>query len=653
MNLTGSYSKAQFDNADGGTSFVNPFFISRYMAPIYPVRLHDANGALVFDEKGEPRYDFGNGRPFAQGRHAIFENLEDSQDRVRAAINSRAYATVNFYKDLKLTTNFAFDIQDTHERVFDNPTLGDGAPAGRSFHDFFRTTNYTFNQLLEYNKDIAKHHVDILAGHENYSLKTNSLAGAKTGIIVEGITELPNFATITNASSNEENATIESYLSRLNYNYDERYLVSASLRRDGNSKFAAGVRWSTFWSASLGWNINQEEFFKVAWVDQLKIRSAYGVLGNAEGLGNFPYQALYGLGRNNASAPGFIQLSLPNDQLTWETAKNFDIGVDFSLFKNRLGGSIEYFNRVTDGLIFEVPLSLSNGGSTTAANNNFTIPTNIGSMYNEGIEVTLNAQAVKTKDFNYTVTLNLTKLKNEITKMPEATPLIIDGTKAYSVGHSIYDFYLRDYYGVDSENGSALYKTNITTANTRIIGADTVTTVVGEANLRYSDNSSIPDVSGSMSHNLRYKNFSLGIQFTFQLGGKVYDGAYASLMHSGVYGTALSTDILKRWQNPGDVTDIPRLDAGNTPNLGGSNNSTRWLINADFLQLNSVNFNYDLPKNWISKVGMRGASIYLSAENLAQFSRRKGMNVSGSFAGTTNNSYNYNRIVSLGMNVNF
>jgi len=651
FNLSGNYTDSQFDNVGtGGSSFINPFYISRYIAPIYPVHQHNAAGEMVLDENGQPIYDFGNNRPFSQGRHTIFENLQDSQGMTRAAINSRGYVTLNLYKGLKFTTNVSFDIQDEHQRTFDNPILGDGAPAGRAYHDFYRTTNLTFNQLLEYSKDFGKNHIDALAGHENFSYRYNTLSGAKTGIIIQGITELPNFSTITTSSSLENNATVESFFSRLNYNYDQKYLLSASLRRDGNSKFAPDVRWDNFWSIGLGWNISQESFFKVKWVDQLKIRSSYGVLGNADGLGNYPYQALYLLGRNNAAEPGFTQSSLPNDQLTWETSKNFDVGIDFSLLKGRIGGSAEYFHRITDGLIFDVPIALSAGGTT--GSNNYTIPTNIGSMYNKGFEININAHAVKSKDFNYHVSLNLTKIKNEVAKMPDLIPLIIDGTKAYSVGHSVYDFYLIDYYGVDSQTGAALYKTNALTTNARIIGQDTVTTAIAEANRRYNGVSAIPDIAGSMNHSFSYKNFTLGVQFTFQVGGKVYDGSYASLMHSGNYGTALSTDVLSRWQNPGDITNVPRMDVGQIANFGAAN-STRFLTNASFLQVNAVNLSYSIPRTWLDKIKAKNASIFVSAENLALASARRGMNVTGSFSGTTANSYNYNRIISVGLNATF
>lgn len=656
LNINGAYSKNNPDNAgSGGTSYINPFYISRFIGPIYPVHLHDATGAVVLDENGQPQYDFGANRPYASGRHAIYENLMDSQYQVRGVLGARTYATINILPELKFTTNASFDLQDTHLRNYDNPNIGDGAPSGRAYQYLYRTTNYTFNQLLEYTKKFGKHNLNVLAGHENYSYKYNNFSGSRSGMIVEGITELANFATVLGVSSYENNATVESYLSRLNYDYDQKYLFSASFRRDGNSKFSPDVRWANFWSLGAGWNIDKESFFQLPWVDQLKLRASYAEMGNDKVLdddGNllyYPYQSLYTLGRNNQSSPGVTRISLPNDQLTWETGKVFDAAVDFSILKGRLTGTVEYFDRKTDGLIFSIPQPLSAGG--TYDNGNYVIPSNIGNLYNRGGELQLTGQIVKSNGFNYSATLNLSKFTNKVTKMPATSSLIQEGTKAISEGHSIYDFYLRKFYGVDPDNGAALYYTNNLTSNARVIGRDTVTTVLGEANYRYTGDSAIPDVYGSMSHNFSYKNLSLIVQFTFQLGGKVYDSAYGSLMHGGNYGTALHVDELKRWQKPGDVTDVPRLDNAQQSNFAGA--STRWLTDASYLQLNMVTLNYALPKKWLSTIKAGGANIFVSGENLALFSKRKGMNVSGSFNGTVDNTYNFSRIMSLGVNVNF
>lgn len=652
LNINAVYSKWQNDaTGGGGTTIINPFYSSRYIAPIYPVYLHDqTTGAYILDQNGQKQYDSGaQGRMFLNGRHPIWENSMNNDETVRGAFEGRTYATVTILPYLSATTNISFDLQDSHNRSFDNPIIGDGAPAGRTTHSFNRSTSYTWNQILNFDKSFGKHNLTALVGHENYAWKSNALSGSKSAIIVDGMYELPNFASITSTSSSENNATVESYFSRVNYDFDQKYMLSASLRRDGNSKFFQDVRWANFWSLGAGYNLSRESFFNVNWVDMLKLRASYGQVGNAGGISTYAYQALYTLGRNNATQPGFTQTAMENLALTWETAKAFDLGVDFSLYKGRLSGSLEYYNKITDGLIFPVPLALSNGGTYNGGG--FEIDQNIGNLYNRGMELSLTGRIVKSKDFNYNATLNVTTLKNQITKMPADQPLIQSGTKAYSVGHSIYDFYMREFAGVDPETGNAMYKTNVQTANTKIVGTDTLTHVISEANYRYLGVSSIPDFYGSFMNNLSYKNFTLGVQFTYQLGGKVYDGNYQSLMHGGNYGTTLHVDALNRWQKPGDITAVSRFDNGDVTNQ--TSTSSRYLIDASYLQLNNVTLSYAFGEKPLKAMGAKSASIYIAGDNLALFNKRQGMNTVGSFNGTVSNSYNFNRVLVVGAKVRF
>ncbi len=655
LNINGAYILSNVDGSgDGGTSIINPFYVTRYIGPVYPVHEHDpATGAYVLDENGNKVYDMGQGRPYTPGRHAIWENLLDERKLVRGNVGARTFATVEILPGLTATTNLSFDMQDSHYRRYNNPIIGDGAPAGRSYHEFYRTTSRTWNQLLEYSGKAGLHNFSILGGHENYAYKYNYLYGGRAGMIVDGVTELPNFANILTLTSYEDNAAIESYFARANYDFDKKYILSASIRRDGNSKFHRDARWANFWSVGGAWNLEREIFFNVPWVELLKLRASYGSVGNDAGLGYYPYQALYDLGRNNNAEPGFIQASIANEQLTWETAKNFDIGVDFNVFKGRLAGSLEYFHRTTNGLIFPVPLALSNGGTVAGSDAGaFEVNQNIGNLFNKGWELQLTGQVVQGPAFNYSATLNVTTFKNQITKMPETQKLMQSGTKAYSVGHSIYDFYLREFYEVDSQTGAALYRTNAWTTNTRIVNErDTVTTEIAEANYRYTGHSAIPKFYGSMNHRLGYKNFELSLVFTYQVGGKVYDSAYGSLMHGGNYGTAMHVDALNRWQRPGDVTDVPAFTNNNIANQAGG--STRYLTNASYFQLNSVILNYELPKDLISRIDCKGVNVFVSGENLALFSARKGMDVSGSFNGTVLNSYTFNKLLTVGAKFRF
>jgi TonB-linked SusC/RagA family outer membrane protein len=655
INLSGSLVNS---NQSATSGIVNPFYFSRYIAPIYPVYQHNATtGEFLVDAQGNKIYDYGAdlGRPYNTGRHTIAENLWNQNYLKRNVISARSFADVNFTKDLKFTVNISADIQDALTQGFDNPIVGDGAPSGRADRTSTKTTSYTFNQLLNYGKKLGEHNFSILAGHENYDYTYNYLRGFKVGQIVEGITELPNFATVSSLSSYEDRSKIESYLSRASYDYAGKYFVTGSLRRDGNSKFSRLVRWDNFWALGAGWRLDKESFMNVAWIDMLKLRASYGKVGNSDVGSYYPYQALYTLGRNNGAEPGFTQASLGNDSLTWESAKSMDLGVDFSFFKSRLSGSIEYFNRITDGLIFDVPQPLSNGGTTGGS---MSVSQNIGSLYNRGWEVQLTGTVVRTKDFSWNMNVNWTTFKNKMTEMPASRPKIQDGTKQLEKGTSIYDFYLRHYYGVDPTDGAALYSNVVTynAANTRLIkngkgGVDTVTTDNANAKYVYSNASSIPDYYGSIGNTFKYKNFDLSVMFTYQVGGKVYDGVYASLMSSGTWGTTSHVDLLNRWQKAGDVTNVPRMDNSKTGIYGAQ--SDRWLISASYFSLNNINLGYNFSRTALSKIGAQNARIYLSAENVFFKSKRKGMNVNGSFAGTTGDSFSAARIVTAGINLNF
>jgi hypothetical protein len=227
-------------------------------------------------------------------------------------------------------------------------------------------------------------------------------------------------------------------------------------------------------------------------------------------------------------------------------------------------------------------------------------------MYNRGFELQLNGDIVRYRDFTFNLNVNASTVKNEITKMPESVPSFISGTKQYEKGSSIFEYWLRSYYGVDPADGSALYVSanTSTTAARRVIqnkdgGMDTVTTNINNALFEYHG-TAIPDLYGSFAPTLTFKQISINVLFTFQLGGLTYDALYASLMGNGTYGGALHTDILNRWQKPGDVTNVPRMDAGRATDFNAGT-STRWLVDASFLNIRSMNVAYQLPKSLLSK----------------------------------------------------
>jgi hypothetical protein len=268
-------------------------------------------------------------------------------------------------------------------------------------------------------------------------------------------------------------------------------------------------------------------------------------------------------------------------------------------------------------------------------------------MYNRGIELQLAADLIRTKDFVWNVDFNATKLENKITKMPAESKEIIDGTKKLAENRSLYDYWLREYKGVNPENGVAEYRAiAFVPANSRITAnGDTLTNNISNARFGYNG-TSIADLTGSVNTSLRYKGFSLTALMVYQVGGKIYDGAYASLMGAG-YHNAKHEDILKRWVNPGDITNVPRMDAGRTADFDAA--SDRWLIDGSFMNIRTVTLSYRLPKSVMNRLKIDNAQVYVSGENFLMLSRRSGMNVQQNFGGTTSNVYSPAKSLVLGL----
>ncbi|GHB65880.1 SusC/RagA family TonB-linked outer membrane protein [Persicitalea jodogahamensis] len=657
-NLSATITKSNQADADGNTSFVNPFFFSRNMGPIYPVYAFDpANpGQFLTLPDGRRRYDYGNlnalglpNRPQYGGRHAIAETELNQNFFRRNVIGARGYAEISFLRDFKFTTNVGVDLTNLNNVTFGNPEIGDGAPAGRSTHEFESIASYNLNQLLNYDKSFGNHTVGVLVGHENFQVTDNNLTGSRANQILDGNVELINFTNTTNLNSRYNIRRVEGYFSRVNYDYNEKYFVSASVRRDGSSKFFRDTRWGTFYSISGAWRLDQESFIKaIPTINLLKIRSSYGQTGN-DGGGNtqegtsisyYAWQPLYNLGWNNAAEAGILQNSLGNRSLEWESSNAFDVALEFSVLNSRLSGTVEYFNRQSSNLIFDVPLPLSAGIKTETRN--------IGTMYNKGVELELSGDIVRAGDFTWTLGMNATTYKNRITKMPEENPEVIDGTKKLKEGSSIYDYWLREFKGVDPATGQALYRAeNFVAANSLINEmGDTLTTSVNNARFHYNG-SSIPKISGGLTTTLSFKGLSLSGIMVYQIGGKVYDSGYQGLMSSGGYGNAKHIDILDRWQNPGDITNVPRLDAARTADFDAT--SDRWLIDASYLNIRTVTLGYLLPTTIASKLFLQNAQIYVSGENFFIKSNRKGLNVQQSFNGISNNAFSSQKSLVMGI----
>ena len=384
----------------------------------------------------------------------------------------------------------------------------------------------------------------------------------------------------------------------------------------------------------------------VDFVDRLKLRASYGEVGN-DNLGDFFLsQPRYALS-SNAGNPAILFSTIGNQLLQWETIENFDVALEFTLFNNFLDGSIEYYRRNSSDLLYDLPIALSNGADA--------FPANIGDMYNSGIELGLTANLVTTADFRWALSTTASTFKNEITNLPDP---IINDSKRWAEGQSRFDFYLLETAGVDPETGDQLFNMYEFDEDGNSIpvmdgdGNQATTNDWQETERVYTGDSSIPDVLGSVSTSLNYKGISLNILVNYGIGGSVLDNGYSAMMHSGTYGRSLHPDILNAWRQPGDITDVPRLENGN-PNLVLTQ-STRFLTDASFVALRNVNIGYTFGTAITDKIGLGGLRVSLTGENLFLDSARNGLNPQYNLGGTgAGNDFNPARIISVGLNANF
>jgi TonB-linked SusC/RagA family outer membrane protein len=653
INISGVIVKSNQANAgDNQTNnIVNPFVFARRIGPIYPVHAFTNTGTPVLDNFGNQWFDYGQhpgavNRPQGAfpGRHILYETMLNKAISLRNSIIARTYLEAKFLKDFTFTTNLGVDLNNTRTKNFQNKIVGDGVTAGgtsSSASNEFRTISV--NELLNYKKSFGRHDVGVLVGHENQWVNETYFSGNRRGQILNDNEQLVNFVTLGGVTGNFDRLRRDAYLSRINYDLDNKYYVELSYRRDGSSRFSPKSRWGNFYSIGASWFAKREDFLaNVDWLSELKLRAAYGTVGNDALSTYYEYQALYELGWNNAAEAGTIATKLNNPDLTWEVNKTTSLGIDFGVLKNRISGTIEFFNRGSSELLFDVPQGLSAIVTTRTEN--------IGTMSNKGVEIQLNADVVRTKNINWSIQLNGTHLKNKIKKLPNGQP-ITSGTKRLAEGKDLYAFYLRQWYGVDPNDGAGLYyATPGLTSGYRITKTgDTVVTNPTNARFDYSG-SAIPDLFGSIGTTFDYKGFSLSVLLNYQIGGKFYDGNYQGLL-SPSYGASIHADVLKSWQKPGDITDFPRLDISSAGNFNSQSN--RFLIDASYISFRNVTASYGFPTHLIDRLKLQQLRFYVSGENLAIISKRKGLNPAESFSGTNSAIYVPNRALSVGVNVTF
>ena len=651
--MNASYSRNENNTAvenSSGTS--NVWYSAQLMAPIFPVFQKDANGNTVMDELGNAVFDYGTNRP--AGANADWNTIatlyDDKYSTASDNLSGRTYIEIGNLKEgplqgLKLSVNYGFDLINRAQMTYYNPYNGNAVSVkGCLTKSSSRSFSYTLNQLLNYDRSFGKHHVSALVGHEFYKYTYSYLTGQKTGFPFGGLYELAAATTLVNANSYEHNYAVESVLSRLAYDYDDKYYFSASFRTDGSSRFHKDSRWGNFWSVGANWRISQEEFMKDAdWIDNLSVKASYGVQGNDRLLDNgydvyYAWQSFYDLGYPNNTMNGAVLSSLENKDLKWEKNGNLNVGVEGRLF-DRVSFSVEWYQRKTSDMLMSFPMATSLGFDGYNKN--------IGSMRNRGWDISIATDIFKQQDFGWKLTLMGSTVKNKVLQLADK-PEIISGSYIIKEGETLNSFYTATSAGVDPATGEQLYWV-WDTDEEGVRSEKYVTNDAAKATkCREIQGSRIPDLYGSFSNEFRYKNFDLSVLCTYSIGGKVLDGVYSTLLYGNYIGQAKSKHLERAWKQPGDITDIPRIEIGKSYITTDNN-----LINASYLAIKNISLGYTFPGKLIKKWGMNNLRLSATADNVVLFNCLKGMDPQHNFTGGTDFGYVPVRTVSFGIDVTF
>lgn len=622
----------------------NVFFSAQMMAPIYPVYQRDPEtGDYLRDANGQKQFDYGSSRPSGQQTNfnSIATLYDDKYAQTSYSLSARAHMDFmgigdHWSEGLKFQLSFGTDYYNSQSMTYYNPFFGNAESVGGRIQKTNTTSlGYTFNQLLSYNRTFDRHNIDLLLGHEYYAYTTSDLSGHKTGLPGGGIYELDAAAVIVGTGSSTDEDRIESVFSRIGYSYDDKYYLSGSWRTDGSSRFARSTRWGNFWSVGASWRMSQEAFMRdISWLNNLTLKFSYGVQGNNSVGSYYAYQALYDTGSPNATLPGATINDVANEDLTWESNHNLNVGLEARLL-DRIDLSFEFYNRKTTDMLLSYPLASSSGFDSYYRNS--------GEMRNRGIEFAVTGRIFDRRDFQWSVTWMGSTVSNKVLKLTEDGKDIIGSTQIIREGETLYSYYVARSAGVDPMTGEKMYWATDKDGNDYI----TKSTTVAQAN-RVIAGSRIPDLYGSLSTSLRWKNLDFSISTNYSIGGKNYDGVYYEFMSCYYTAQAKHKDMLRAWRKPGDVTDVPKYTIGETPIVTDDK-----LVDASYFSIKNITLGYTLPRRWTSKIGFKAARVSASVDNLCIFTHLKGMDPQYSLTGGTSYAYAPTRTVSFNLDLKF
>lgn len=571
-----------------------------YGSAIYASKVNLTPSTPIYNEDGT----YASGYRENNGYNPILEaEVNDYYARTVRAMGTAKIA-YNVWDNLKVSSVFTVDYSLTKDFFFQSPDGRDGATyQGRGRMQMTDRIRYTSQNNLTYSKTFGKHSVSAVTAFEVMKYDYEDLYAAKKTYGQDINTSLGNAADPIDADQKLQEDALMSYVASVNYSYDDKYYASFSFRRDGSSRLSPDTRRGNFWSLSASWRLSQERFMQPlkSVLSDLKLRASYGVNGNLPS-SYYGYQSTYTTGAFYSGKPSPWESTLGNEELTWEKNYALNLGLDIGLF-SRVNVSLDWYTRTTKDLLMSKQLNSISGFSS--------LLTNVGQMRNTGVELEVRSNNIKTKDFSWTTAFNLSHNKNKILKLADL-PWFVDGRYVRKEGYPFNTIYLREYAGVGPETGSALYYDNQQDENGNY--TKNKVTDPGQASpIPLKDIT--PTISGGFMNTFNYKFIDLSFNLSYSFGGYSYDNASYILQDDGYSVISnKSTEQRRRWQKPGDITDVPRFVYGNK--RGGNYNSSRAIHSTDHIRLKSLILGLNAPKAWLQKLGIGNARIYFSGTNL-------------------------------------
>jgi len=555
-----------------------------------------------------------DGTPNINLETSIFNTVYIAQNNISKVDGTRALSNTSFgytFNDnLKFTSRYSIDYNITNSHRFQNKTHGGGVSEnGYAYQSNRRAFTWAFTNQLKWDKTFNDvHYVSALAQMSFQKNKYDSLSASGENVAADGLIYVGSFNTNETGYGGFNDWKELGYLGILNYSYDDKYIVDLSYRYDGSSRFARDYRFGSFWSAAVAWNITEEDFLADSdIINSLKLRASVGETGsNSVGLNS--YQSLFGYGGsyddNGAVAPS----SFGNAILTWEKQAQYDIGIDYSILDNRISGSIVAFNRKTSDLLQSVPLSLTSGHSAQDKN--------IGEVENRGVEIELSADVIRNDDFTWTIYSNYATLENEVTalaKDAEGNDINLDGgTTRIRVGEELRGWYMRQWAGVNSNDGTPMWYQGGEDFDPSIASSwnSAEQTRVGRR---------LPKYTGGLGTRVTWGGFFADANFYFSGGNKIFE-SWASYNQQTGQRSLLSYNgsqkLLERWQNPGDVTDVPKMRWSSSSTLTGSATSTRFLYDGDYVRLRDLVIGYNVDQKATERLGFDSIQVNVKGTNI-------------------------------------